>query len=100
MYTGVFIIREQFIIGKLATATCKSDTLATRMEWLRDEVVVGSANSTQELDLVFSPVSDSIHNQVYVCRVTRDGGMIGAQNFTADVVGKIYLMSYMYVVYT
>ena len=27
----------------------------------------------QELDLDFSPVNDSIHNQVYVYRVTRDG---------------------------
>ena len=46
----------------------------------------------QELDLVFSPVNDTIHNQVYVCRVTRGkDGMppeIAVQNFTVNVHGK------------
>ena len=65
------------------------------IEWPRDGVVVESAAFTgiQELDLVFSPVNDSVHAQVYVCRVTRDGGsgmtVIAVQNFTANVDGKM-----------
>ena len=65
------------------------------IEWLRDGMVVESAAfpGIQELDLVFSPVNDSIHAQVYVCRVTRDGGNImtvtAVQNFTVNVDGKI-----------
>ena len=96
---GVSIIRDQFSIGQSATASCKSDTPATRIEWLRDGVVVESAAFTgiQELDLLFSPVNDSIHNQIYVCRVTRDGenGMIvtAVQNFTVNVDGKIMMVS-------
>ena len=43
--------------------------------------------STQELDLVFPLVNDSIHNEVYTCRVTRDGGMTAIQNFTVNVNG-------------
>ena len=65
------------------------------IEWLRDGVVVESAafTSIQELDLVFSPVNDSIHTQVYVCRVTRDGGngmiVTALQNFTVNVNGNL-----------
>ena len=95
IYVGVFIVRDQFNIGESATASCKSDAPATMIEWLRDGLVVESGTFTgiQELDLVFSPVNDSIYNQVYVCRVTRDGenGMTvtAMQNFTVNVHGKI-----------
>ena len=83
------IARDQFYVGQSATATCRSITPATRMEWLRNGEVVASAASTgiQELELVFSPVNDSIHNQVYVCRVTRNSGTV-AQNFTVQVNGE------------
>ena len=93
---GVSIVRDLFSIGESATASCESDTPATRIEWLRDGVVVESGNTTgiQELDLMFSPVNDSIHNQVYLCRVTRDGrdgmrAVTAVQNFTVIVDGKI-----------
>ena len=86
--TGVFIIREQFNVGQSATAKCISDTPAALIEWLTNEVVVESVTSTQELDLMFSQVNDSIHNQVYVCRVTREGETAAMQNFTVKVVGK------------
>jgi hypothetical protein len=58
------------------------------MKWLQNGVAVLSDMSTQQLNLVFSPVSDSIHNQVYVCRVTRQGGAQAEQNFTAIVDGN------------
>ena len=84
------IQRDQFIIGGSATVTCKSDTQATRMEWLIDGVVLESATSTQQLDLFFPLVNDSIHNQDYTCRVTREAGMTATQNFTVKVDGKIF----------
>ena len=93
------IIRDQFSVGESVTASCKSDTPASMIEWLRDGMVVESAAFTgiQELDLVFSPVNDSIHTQVYVCRVTRDGGngisVITVQNFTVIVGGKMMIVS-------
>ena len=94
-YVGLLIIRDQFSIGESATASCKSDAPATMIEWLKDGVVVESVAFTgiQELDLVFSPINDSIHNRVYVCRVTRDGGngmiVTAVQNFTVNVDGKM-----------
>ena len=100
MYTmynvGVFIVRDRLSVGESATASCKSDAPASMIEWLRDGMVVESAAFTgiQELDLVFSPVNDSIHTQVYVCRVTRDGGNgMTVQNFTVNVDGKVIMMS-------
>ena len=52
--------------------------------------MIESALSTQELNLVFSLVNDSIHNEVYTCRVTREEGIIAAQNFTVNVDGKVH----------
>ena len=93
LLTGVFITRDQFKVGQSATASCRSDTPATRIEWFSTSngEVIESALSTQELDLVFSLVNDSTHDEVYTCRVTREGGiMIATQNFTVNVDGKIH----------
>ena len=86
---GVAIVRDRFIVGQRATARCSSDAPAMTMEWLTNGVVVESAASTQQLDLVFSLVNDSIHKQVYTCRVTREvDGMTATQNFTVTIDGK------------
>ena len=98
---GIFILRDQLSVGESVTATCKSDAPASMIEWLRNGTVVKSAAfiGIQELDLVFSPVNDSIHAQVYMCRVTRDGedgmAVTAVQNFTANVVGKMMMVSIM-----
>ena len=94
---GITIDPDLFNIGVSATARCISDVPATQMEWLNEEnKVVVSTISTQQLDLVFSLVNDSIHEQVYVCRVIRNGGMVGTQNFTVDVIGKINSVNVLY----
>ena len=96
---GVFILRDQFSVGESVTALCKSDAPSSMIEWLKDGMVVESAAfiSIQELDLVFSPVNDSIHTQVYMCRVTRDRGygmtVTAVQNFTVNVVGKMMMVA-------
>ena len=88
--SGVSIVCEWFTVGHSATARCFSDVPATRMEWLTNGVVVESAASTKQLNLLFSLVNDSIHNQVYTCRVTREvDGMTTTQNFTVNVNGRI-----------
>ncbi len=87
MWVGLSIVRDPFNVGEPATATCRSDTPATRMEWLRNEDLVVSAVFTQELVLSIPLVNDSIHGQIYVCRVIRSGGMIATQNFTVQVNG-------------
>ena len=101
MYVGIFIVGDQFSIGESATASCKSDAPATMIEWLRDGMVVESAafpfTGIQTLDLIFSPVNDSIHTEMYMCRVTRDGGngmtVTAVKNFTVNVDGKMLVLS-------
>ena len=63
--------------------------MATVIEWFYNGVVVENATSTQQLNLVFSQVNDSIHGDVYTCRVTRDGGSQTQQNLTIDVDGEV-----------
>ena len=75
-------------MGSNASVTC-SDTDTERIKWLRDDgtVIVFESNATQ-LDLPFTPVNDSIHGQVYTCRVIRNHSDMPEQNFTMNVKGK------------
>ena len=89
--TGVFITHDSIIVGQPAIASCISDietTSGTIMEWLHDEDIIERATLTKQLDLVFSPVNDSIHGQVYVCRVTGEDGEHAEKNFTVKVDGN------------
>lgn len=83
----MLIALDQFTVGWYANASCLSDAPATRIQWLTNGVVIERAYSVQQLDLTFSLVNDSIHNEVYTCRVTRQGGTTATQNFTVNVNG-------------
>ena len=85
---GLSITHSELVVGTLAVATCTSDTPAASMEWLTNGAVVESATSTPTLDLIIPLVNDSIHGNVYVCRVIRNDGMTAMQNFTVKVVGE------------
>ena len=77
------------MIGSSANISCHSDIPTEEMEWLRDgDVVVAVQPRTQQLDLCFNTVNDSIHNQVYTCRVTRTANKTVKQNFTVSVEGE------------
>ena len=67
------ITHNLIIVGPPAIASCISDIETTRgtiKEWLHNKDIIVSTTSTKQLELVFSTVNDSIHGQVYVCRVT------------------------------
>jgi hypothetical protein len=85
---GVVIenVAENYTVGSDASITCRSDTETERMEWLTQErtVIVLESNVTR-LNLIFTPVNDSIHGQVYICRVIRSGSDMPEQNFTMNV---------------
>ena len=90
---GLSIVHDQLKIGRGARAQCISkDTNAAEMVWLNNGVVVANETDPQEsvVYLIFSPVNDSIHNQVYVCRLTTTDGQQVEQNFTAKVDGEHY----------
>ena len=90
--SGLSIVHDQLKIGIRASAECFSNAMqATKMEWLNNGVVVNETDPQESaIYLIFSPVNDSIHNQVYVCRLTTADGQQIEQNFTAKVDGKHY----------
>ena len=97
----VYLVCLSFMIGSVLVSQLlldvyTSDSPAILMEWLTNGVVVGSDILTQQLDLVFSQVNDSILNLVYVCRVTRLCEIPTTQSFTVKVDGKVI---YMHVVH-
>lgn len=64
-----------FTVGESGSMTCSSDLDVTSVEWLYDLQVVSSSTAASELQLVFSPVNDSIHGQEYTCRITYSYGI-------------------------
>ena len=80
---------DNYTLGSDATITCRSDTATEGIEWLTQErtIIVYESNATQ-LNLTFTPVNDSIHGQVYICRVIRNDSDTPEQNFTMNVEGK------------
>lgn len=77
-------------MGSDVIISCHSDTVTENIEWLRDgDEPVAVMPMERKLDLLFSPVNDSVHGTVYTCRVTRNGSEVAEQNFTMNVIGKI-----------
>ena len=75
-------------VGSNTTITCRSDTTTMKIEWLYKGMVIAFRSMTTQLDLPFMPVNDSIHDRVYICRVTRNNTEVAEQNFTIGVEGK------------
>lgn len=76
IFSGLSIRRSSsvFTVGESASMTCSSDLDVTSIEWLYNLQVVSSSTAS-ELQLVFSPVNDSINGQEYTCRVTSSYGI-------------------------
>ena len=74
--SGLSIRRSSsvFTVGESASVTCSSDLDVTSIEWLYNQQVV-SYSTESELELVFSPVNDSIHGEEYTCQVTAPYGI-------------------------
>ena len=86
---GIFIDCDQFSVGQSATVKCFSDFPAIIIEWFSEEnLLLASATSTQQLDLGFCLVNDSISAKMYTCKVTGIGGMMKTEAFTANVAGN------------
>ena len=75
-------------MGSPSTITCAIDAVASSIQWLFNGKIVSEAMNTQQMDLEFNPVNDSIHNGVYTCRANiSDVEFI--TNFTAMVNGEL-----------
>ena len=63
-----------FTVGETASLTCSSDLDVSSIEWLYSGQQVANSTGQQQLELVFSPVNDTIHDREYTCRVTSPYG--------------------------
>lgn len=89
--TGISVTSDQFIVGSRAVLSCTSDSRVTdKIEWLtEEEEVVVSADSVQELQLVFNPVNDSLHGSEFTCMVTISGKISNqTQAIAVDITGE------------
>ena len=79
------------MITRSAVAICTTilDGVAN-IAWLRDGAVVMDGGALTRLELVFNIVNDSLHGDVYTCRVNLTNEETYQQNITISVECKIY----------
>ena len=88
--TGVSVTGNDspLTVGMVHTITCTTPIPSGAMlEWLNSvDVTLFSTSAMQTLDLVFSPVNDSIHGLQYSCRVTTSS-FEAVETITVTVTG-------------
>lgn len=77
------------ILGGSAQFTCTSDLDIIIAEWLFGDQVIVQAEASQ-VDLIIPAVNDSLHNRLYVCRITTPYGA-QERNTTITVTGTCHL---------
>jgi len=76
-FLGVtFSGNNNLTVGENSTILCNSDVVVQRLEWVFANTVVASSSSSQQLELVFRPVEEFLHNREYVCRAVTASGTL------------------------
>ena len=108
---GVTItVSAGIVVGSTSIVTCSSDVgNADRIEWRsREGQVLVSRDSVQQVDLVFNPVNDSLHDSDITCFVTRDEGRanqtVSNQTLSISVRGgrvqyEVYMHDGLYIMF-
>ena len=78
---------DVFYVGSSESVTCSSDLDATSIEWLYEGTVVASS-STGSVQLTFDPVTESIHQREYICRISTVNNGIVEHNATIFVTSE------------
>ena len=69
--------------------TCAADSSGSdKIEWMSGGVVVASAESAQELQLVFDLVNDTLHGSEFTCVVTK-GSNSQQEAYLVSVTGEL-----------
>ena len=77
-----------FTVGSTATLSCVSDLDAIMIEWFDGSGTrVDMTTTGRTLDYVLDPVSDDLHQTTFICRVTRDNGVV-EQSITLSLIGE------------
>ena len=82
---------EGLVVGSDAALRCVSVSPATMIQWINNAgVEVAMTTTGLTLDLPFAPVTDTLHNSEFTCRVTRstENGGTGELSATLTVTGE------------
>ena len=90
--TGIQITGDEgpLILGSTAWFTCSSDLDILYAEWLFNDRVIVQAEASQAM-LIIPAVNDSLHNRLYICRITTQYG-VQERNVTIRVTGMTYVI--------
>ena len=72
------------------TITCSTSLDISDIVWIddMDTIVASNSEGVQQLDLVFNPVNDSIHNRMYRCIITSLANLVISETVNITVTGK------------
>ena len=81
---------QSLTVGEMNTITCSTSLDISDIVWIdnMDKIVASNSEGLQQLDLVFSPVNDSIHNRMYTCRITSIEDLVISETVAIRVRGK------------
>ena len=88
---------QSLTVGEMSTITCSTSLDISDIVWIDDldTIVASNSEGVQQLDLVFNPVNDSIHNRMYTCTITSvavdqstDENLVISKTITVHVRGK------------
>ena len=81
---------QSLTVGEMNTITCSTSLDISDIVWIddMDTIVASNSEGLQQLDLVFSPVNDSIHNRMYTCRITSIEDLVISETVAIQVRGK------------
>ncbi len=94
---------QSLTVGEMNIITCSTSLDISDIVWIddMDAVVASSSEGVQQLDLVFNPVNDSIHNRMYTCRITAvavdhdtNKNPVISKTITVQVRGKYIVVPY------
>ena len=81
---------QSLTVGEMNTITCSTSLDISDIVWIddMDTTVASNSDGVQQLDLVFNPVNDSIHNRMYTCRITSIEDLVISETVAIRVRGK------------
>ena len=94
---------QSLTVGEMNIITCSTSLDISDIVWIdeMDTIVASNSEGVQQLDLVFNPVNDSLHNRMYTCRITAvavdqvtNKNPVISKTITIQVRGKYVVVPY------
>ena len=81
---------QPLTVGVMHTITCRTSLNISDIVWIddMDTIVASNSEGVQQLDLVFNPINDSIHDRMYTCTITTLVNLVISETVNITVTGK------------